>query len=385
MLELIPTLSRWVAANKGRPIAAATVIAARGSVPRPVGTSMFVSGQGDNQPHSILGSISGGCVEGAVVASALEVIANDSPRTESFGYDSDDAFAVGLTCGGELDIYIQPLTHSEIAQILPAREVHLAIVRRLEPAAKRRAKPVVIESSLAFDELEDGLRPLFPADVSLATRAATIIQPILKRGGTAMVTVPLAERPGGKKNGADSVQLLVESRLPVPRLIVVGANDFGAALIPAAQLLGYHVTLVEARRAFAVQDRFATADKIACAWPHEYLQAEAAAKRLDSSTVLCVLSHDPKFDVPLLRTALKLDLAYVGAMGSRRSHQQRVAALVGTTDSPLELERLHSPIGLDLSASTPAEIAISILAEIMTSTRPLATGSSLRELTGPIH
>jgi xanthine dehydrogenase accessory factor len=187
----------------------------------------------------------------------------------------------------------------------------------------------------------------------------------------------------------EPVTLLVESRLPPARLLIFGANDFGAALLPAAQLLGYHVTLCDARPAFAGQSRFAGADQVVAAWPHRYLAEEAAAGRIDARTVACVLTHDPKFDIPLLHTALGLDLAYVGAMGSRRSHRQRVDALLAAGVGPEDLSRLHSPIGLDLGAVTPAEVAVSITAELVASRSRSAGASvlaaSLKDGAGPIH
>jgi xanthine dehydrogenase accessory factor len=181
------------------------------------------------------------------------------------------------------------------------------------------------------------------------------------------------------------VTLLVESRLPPARMLVFGANDFGAALLPAARLLGYHVTLCDARPAFAGQERFAPAHEVVTDWPHRYLAAEAAAGRLDARTVVCVLTHDPKFDLPLLETALRLDLAYVGAMGSRRSSAQRIEALLAAGVTPDEVERLHSPIGLDLGAVSPAEVAVSIVAELVAARTRSARGLSLKHGSGPIH
>jgi len=162
------------------------------------------------------------------------------------------------------------------------------------------------------------------------------------------------------------------------------ARNFGAALVPAGKLLGYHVTLCDARPAFTGQERFRAADQLATAWPHRYLAAEAAAGRIDARTVVCVLSHDPKFDIPLLRTALDLGLAYVGAMGSRRSHRQRVDSLLAEGTTAEALQRLHSPIGLDLGAVTPAEVAVSVTAEIIAS-RGDASAAPLKDRSGPIH
>ncbi|EMY32299.1 xanthine and CO dehydrogenases maturation factor, XdhC/CoxF family protein, partial [Arthrobacter crystallopoietes BAB-32] len=185
--------------------------------------------------------------------------------------------------------------------------------------------------------------------------------------------------------GGEPPTLLVETRLPPPRLLVFGANDFGAALVPQAKLLGYRVTLCDARPAFVQQPRFAAADDVVASWPHRYLAGEAAAGRLDSRSVVCVLTHDPKFDIPLLDTALGLDLAYLGAMGSQRSHRQRVRDLLAKGVDPQDLARLHSPIGLDLQAVTPAEVAVSIMAQVIASRNSAATGQPLSERSGPIH
>jgi xanthine dehydrogenase accessory factor len=168
-------------------------------------------------------------------------------------------------------------------------------------------------------------------------------------------------------------------------MLVVGANDFGAALVPAAKLLGYSVTLVDARPAFAAQARFEAADDVVADWPHRYLAAEAAAGRIDARTAICVLTHDPKFDIPLLEQALALDVAFVGAMGSRRSHRQRVDELLALGVVPEHLGRLHSPIGLDLGAVTPAEVAVSITAELIAAGRGVPTCAPLRDGAGPIH
>lgn len=388
MIELLNELPGWQTATRGTCCAVATVIAASGSVPRPVGTSMLVAmSESPDDVPAVLGSLSGGCVEGAVVATALEVLDDGVARLARFGYSREDAFAVGLTCGGELEVHVERLAPDAMASL--SREPAFAVVRRLAGAGERAHDDVASLALLAAPpagpaELAAALAPLFPGEAATAHRAAELVAPVLAHGAPAVVPVEPAGGCAVVPNPGP-IRLLVESRLPAPRFLVVGANDFGAALIPAAKLLGYHVTLVDARRAFAAQERFAAADKVAVTWPHEYLSAEAAAGRLDSRTVLCVLSHDPKFDVPLLDAALRLELAYVGAMGSRRSHEQRIAALLEAGHGPLDLARLHSPIGLDLCAVTPAEVAVSILAEVVASRAGGASGTSLRDRSGRIH
>ena len=415
MLDLMPSLSRWRPAVSGERCAVATIVAASGSVPRPPGTSMLVSETG-----RILGSLSGGCVEGAVVESALEVMADGGSRLEHFGYSREDAFAVGLTCGGELEVHIQPLGSApgglrlENLQALAGHGpvgAPLALIRRIDtngggavvipdPATYR------VESSAELAALLGLTHVGAPAAGRLMLAAAAQLEPLLRGGRTGLVRLAPPEGclpataatpgegsvevsgtavPQSEGISPEPAMLLVESRLPAARMMVFGANDFGAALLPAAKLLGYRVTLCDARPAFSGQDRFAAADDVATDWPHRYLAAEASAGRVDARTVICVLTHDPKFDIPLLRTALGLDAAFVGAMGSRRSHRQRVDALLEAGVTPAQLARLHSPIGLDLGAVTPAEVAVSITAELIAARSGAAACPPLRDGTGPIH
>lgn len=400
MLDLIPSLSSWPPAVAGERYAVATVVAATGSVPRPVGTSMLVAESG-----AVLGSLSGGCVEGAVVALALEAMDDGGTRHGTFGYSAADAFAAGLTCGGELQIHIEPADASlrgavrQLASVRPGDPV--ALVRRLDAGG---SGAVVIPDPATFSVAGS---PEASALLGLAAQGGgnrgdrnggdwdhagvARIESFLRGGGSGIVetgeadTCPAGPGGDGQHPAQEPVTLLVESRLAPPRMLVFGANDFGAALVPAAKLLGYRVTLVDARPAFATQARFACADEVVTDWPHRYLAAEAAAGRIDPRTVACVLSHDPKFDIPLLETALALDLAYVGAMGSRRSHLQRVDDLLDAGVRPERIAQLHSPIGLDLGAVTPAEVAVSVTAELIASRSRKSSCTPLRETSGPIH
>ncbi|MEW1822354.1 XdhC family protein [Arthrobacter sp. NPDC080031] len=393
MLDLMPSLGTWRPAVSGQRCAVATIVAAGGSVPRPLGTSMLVSEHGD-----VLGSLSGGCVEGAVVEAALQAMHDGGSRLESFGYSAEDAFAVGLTCGGELEVHIQPIQSTSAAgldeALLNAASggSSLALVRRLDAGGGA----VVVPDPARFSATGSReLSALLGGNDALIRSAAAQLEPLLHGGRTGLVRLAPAEGCGGSTPEAEPITLFVESRLPAARMLIFGANDFGAALLPAGKLLGYEVTLCDARPAFSGQGRFLAADQLVTDWPHRYLAAEAAAARIDSRTVVCVLTHDPKFDIPLLETALALDLAYVGAMGSRRSHRQRIDGLL-ERGVPVEvLERLHSPIGLDLGAVTPAEVAVSITAEILASRAPRPASAcapypasgwgSLKDGTGPIH
>jgi xanthine dehydrogenase accessory factor len=394
MLDLIGPLSTWPPALAGQRCAVATIVAASGSVPRPVGTSMLVSETG-----TVLGSLSGGCVEGAVVAQALEAMDDGGPRLEPFGYSTAGSLAAGLTCGGELEVHIAPFggengcggalrtALGRLASCGPADPV--ALLRRVDtggsgavliadPANFRVGGFPGIGGLLGVPALAD--------EVSAA--AAAQLESLVRGGGTGLVRV----QPGAcrtdttSRHAPEPATLLVESRLPAPRMLVFGANDFSAALLPAAKLLGYHVTLIDARPAFAAQARLAAAaDEVVTGWPHPYLAAEARAGRLDRRTVVCVLTHDTKFDLPLLETALTLDLAYVGAMGSRESHLQRVDDLLAAGVHAERIALLHSPIGLDLGAVTPPEVAVSVAAEIIAARSRSTSCLPLRDTSGPIH
>ncbi len=387
MLDLIPSLGPWVPRLAGRTFAVATILAASGSVPRPIGTSMLVTASGE-----VLGSLSGGCVEGAVLALAQEAMDDGVPRHETFGFSSADAFAAGLTCGGELAVHIQPVAAGTDAATHPLRAalLRLAVLGPDEPVALVR---LVGHAGGAAVVLSDPAVFWVAAHPELASvlhgESALQVEAILRGGGTGLVSLAgqgeCAPDRTGQPQPSGEPAILVESRLAPPRMLVFGANDFGAALVPAAKLLGYHVTLVDARPAFASQPRFAAADQVVTDWPHRYLAAEAAAGRLDSRTVAAVLTHDPKFDIPLLETALAMELAYVGAMGSRRSHLQRVEELLSAGVPPERIAQLHSPIGLDLGAVTPAEVAVSVTAELIAARNRTASCMPLRETSGAIH
>lgn len=388
MLDLIPSLGPWAPRLAAREFAVATIVAASGSVPRPVGTSMLVAGSGD-----VLGSLSGGCVEGAVVALAREAMDDGVPRHGSFGFSSADAFAAGLTCGGELGIQIQP-----VPAAVPGKTTHPLRAALLQLAGLGPAHPVALVRLLgtpggAAVVLADPGAFRLAGSSELAAllhgEPALQVESLVRSGGAGLVRLPQPGECAPVKSGdaqpAAEPAILVESRLAPPRMLVFGANDFGAALVPAAKLLGYHVTLVDARPAFASQPRFAAADQVVTDWPHRYLAAEAAAARTDSRTVAAVLTHDPKVDLPLLETALALDLAYVGAMGSRRSHHLRVEQLLDAGVPPERIAQLHSPIGLDLGAVTPAEVAVSVTAELIAARTRAASCQPLRETSGTIH
>ncbi|GAB3999412.1 XdhC family protein [Nocardioides marmoraquaticus] len=370
MREVLPELLRWWEA--GETVGVGTVVATFRSAPRPPGASMLVGPGGE-----AVGSVSGGCVEGAVYELGQEVVADGTPVLQRYGVSDDDAFAVGLTCGGILDVYVEKVSRETFpelgdvaADIEAGRPVALAtVVEHPDPAWLGRrllVRPDTVEGALmserATDAVTDDARGL------------------LASGHSATLTYG----PDGERRG-EGMRVFCWAFAPAPRMLVFGAIDFAAAVASVGHFLGYHVTVCDARPVFATATRFPDADEVVVGWPHKYLAAEVDAGRIDSRTVLCVLTHDPKFDVPLLEVALRLDdVAYVGAMGSRRTHDARLERLREAGLSDTELDRLSSPIGLDLGARTPEETAVSIAAEIIAG-RWGGTGERLRTTDGRIH
>ncbi|WP_372698948.1 XdhC family protein [Arthrobacter sp. JSM 101049] len=379
MLDLLPDLEALLGEGPmGQACALATIVGSSGSVPRPVGTSMLVTVGGE-----VRGSLSGGCVEGAVLEACTEAMADGVPRREHFGYSADDAFAVGLMCGGSLEVLIQPLGPGDLG--LPDRTGTVrvadgcALVRRIDGMG---GPPILVADPLGFEASSIATELLAVlGDEGMARSAASQLEPLVRAGHTGVIRVA----PAGAGRQGEPAELFVESRLPAPPLLVFGANDFAAALLETAKPLGYRTTLVDARAVFADPSAFSQADEVIVQWPHAYLEDLRAAGPIDPRTVVCVLTHDPKFDIPVLHAALGLGVAYVGAMGSRSSDRQRRAALLEAGTTPEQLARLRSPIGLDVGASTPQEVAVSIVAEILASRYGKDAPQPLSRVAGPIH
>ncbi|TDO51693.1 xanthine dehydrogenase accessory factor [Kribbella sp. VKM Ac-2527] len=366
MLNIVDTLLQWC--RESRPFALATIVQVNGSAPLPPGTSLAVSSEG-----AAVGSVSGGCVEGAVYDLCQEIL--ESGRTAvraSFGYADDEGIAIGLTCGGEIEILVQ--------RIDPAIQPHLALA--LDELA--RGRPGAIAHVVDGPEEVLGRTIYVPHDGEhrgtlggevedgiVAARASGL----LRAGQTARVEV------GGDADSCpDRLSILVHASASRPRMLIFGAVDFADALSQAGRFLGYHVTVCDARPVFATPTRFPHADEVVRDWPHRYL----ANTEVDARTAICVLTHDAKFDIPLLRLALRLPVGYVGAMGSRRTHDDRLQRLREAGVPTHQLANLHSPIGLDLGARTPQETALAIAAEIIAHANQ-GTGLSLTDGSGPIH
>ncbi|MFI5661945.1 XdhC family protein [Streptomyces sp. NPDC051684] len=369
MLDIADELYRWV--EQGRDFAVATVVAVGGSAPRQPGAALAVDGEG-----TAIGSVSGGCVEGAVYELCAQALEDGETVLERFGYSDDDAFAVGLTCGGVIDILVTPVRASDTAvrEVL-ARALGAAATGEAAALARIVSGPAELRGRALLVRPDGSHEGGFGAHPELDRTVAGEAAAFLDAGRTG--TLEIGEQ--GSRCGSP-LTVLVESSVPAPRMIVFGAIDFASALVRMGKFLGYRVTVCDARPVFATAARFPDADEIVVEWPHEYLERT----EVDGRTVLCVLTHDAKFDVPLLRLALRLPVAYVGAMGSRRTHLDRNERLreVGVTE--LELARLRSPIGLDLGARTPEEVAVSIASQIVADRRG-GTGVSLTGAHTPIH
>jgi xanthine dehydrogenase accessory factor len=366
LAELLPI---WRA---GDTAGVATVVRTLRSAPRPAGAVMVVAPDG-----TVTGSVSGGCVEAAVYELATEVVRTGRPELQRYGISGDDAFAVGLTCGGEIDVFAEPVSRRTFPQLQAVAD---------DIAAHR---PTAVATVIAHpDPARLGRRLVLTADAvdgSLGSARADAAvtddaRGLLAAGRTAVLTYG----PDGQRQDA-GMEVFVASHAPPPRMLIFGAIDFAAALARQGAFLGYRVTVCDARPVFATATRFPDADEVVVGWPDRYLCGQAEQGAIDWRTVVCVLTHDPKFDVPLLQVALRLPkLAYVGAMGSRRTHEDRLKRLREAGLTEAELKRLASPIGLDLGARTPEETAVSIAAEIIARCWG-GGGRPLTEVGGRIH
>jgi xanthine dehydrogenase accessory factor len=373
--DILSQITKWWEA--GESFGLATVVGTYRSAPRDPGAALAVRAAGDRE---VVGSVSGGCVEGAVYELALEVCATGSPVFETYGVSDDDAFAVGLTCGGIIDMFVERVDRASFPEL---GEI-AAAVGRGEPVAVATviSGPGRIGARRIIWAEDRGGGPGRPASSAGTLGSARLDAAVDDDAGGLLAQGLTGIRrygAGGERLG-DELSVFVHSFAPAPRMLVFGAIDFAASVARVGKFLGYHVTVCDARPVFATSSRFPDADQVVVDWPHRFL----AAADVDARTVICVLTHDPKFDVPLLEVALRTPAAYIGAMGSRRTHQDRLARLrdSGLTDE--DLSRLRSPIGLDLGARTPEETAVSIAAELI-QLRWGGTGQALTNTAGRIH
>jgi xanthine dehydrogenase accessory factor len=376
--DILNKVTKWWEA--GETFGLATVVRTYRSAPRDPGAALAVSPDGE-----VIGSVSGGCVEGAVYELSTDVSQTGSPVLQTYGVSDDDAFAVGLTCGGIIDIFVEPVDQvrfPELGDIAAAveRGEPVAVATVIGGPGQIGARRVIWGRETASGSEEDdgwhtGASGTLGSGDRLDTAVDDDVRGMLAQGLTGI------RRYGehGERRG-DELSVFVNSFAPPPRMLVFGAIDFAAAVARVGKFLGYHVTVCDARQVFATKSRFPDADEVIVEWPHRFL----AGTSVDGRTVICVLTHDPKFDVPLLEVALRTPAGYIGAMGSRRTHEDRLERLreAGLTDG--ELARLRSPIGLDLGARTPEETAVSIAAELI-QLRWGGSGQPLTATDGRIH
>jgi xanthine dehydrogenase accessory factor len=370
MRDVLDEIVKWYEAGRG--FGLATVVNTFRSAPRPPGAAMAVSGEGE-----AVGSVSGGCVEGAVYELAREVMESGQPVVQRYGVSDDDAFAVGLTCGGILDVLVEPVTTAtfpEFAEVAAAvaRGEPVAVATVVGGPGKVGARRVIWG-----DRASGSLAPGEPHAERLDAAVDDDARGMLAQGLTG---IRRYGREGERR--LDELEVFVHSFAPPPRMLVFGAIDFAAAVAREGKFLGYRVTVCDARPVFATSKRFPDADEVVVKWPHRFL--EEIREEIDERTVICVLTHDPKFDVPLLEAALRTPAGYIGAMGSRRTHDDRMARLREAGVGQEALARLRSPIGLDLGARTPEETAVSIAAELI-QLRWGGTGRPLTDTRGRIH
>jgi xanthine dehydrogenase accessory factor len=351
----------------GVPFALATVIDTSRSAPRPAGATLAVHPDG-----RIVGNVSGGCVEPAVVQLAGEILNGAAPERVRFGYSDDEAVAVGLTCGGEVEILVRRVA----VETLPLEPLAVAL---------RSDRPVVLATVVAADDAPDlvGASMVVTESDAHGALVGTPLGRVIaleSRGALGAGGVSLRRIGADGRRMAEGVTVLLESFADRPRMVVFGAVDYAAAVASVGRLLGYRVTVCDARAAFATEERFPDADEVVVDWPHRYL----ARITLDARSAVCVLTHDPKFDVPAIVEALRTPAAYIGVMGSRRTHEDRLVRLREAGVDEAGLDRLRSPIGLALGGRSPQETAIAIAAELVM-VRNAASGLPLRETTGPLH
>jgi xanthine dehydrogenase accessory factor len=382
MRDILSKITPWWAA--GETFGLATVVRTFRSAPRDPGAALAVSAGGE-----VIGSVSGGCVEGAVYELSTDVSGTGNPVLQTYGVSDDDAFAVGLTCGGIIDVFVEPVDQArfpELGEIAAAveRGEPVAVATVIAGPGQTGARRVIWarpDSGAGDDRDESGQGWHTGASGTLGSGGrldAAVDDDV--RGMLAQGLTGIRRYGAHGERRGDELSVFVNSFAPPPRMLVFGAIDFAAAVARVGKFLGYHVTVCDARQVFATKSRFPDADEVVVEWPHRFL----AGTSVDSRTVICVLTHDPKFDVPLLEVALRTPAGYIGAMGSRRTHDDRLARLreVGLTGE--ELARLRSPIGLDLGARTPEETAVSIAAELI-QLRWGGTGHPLTATEGRIH
>ena len=321
MRDVLEILESWVA--EGKDVVTATVVRTERSAPRDPGAVLAVSSTGE-----VAGSVTGGCVEPAVYEEAQEVLAGGDARLVSYGIADEEAFDVGLPCGGTVDIFIDRLDPEVLAAVA---------------AAVKEERPIALSTRILGGKVGGG-NLLTPATTAADDPASRL----LARGENGIIE-------------AEGEATFVSSFAPRPRMYVFGAIDFASAVASVGKFLGFHVTVCDARAKFVTRERFPDADELVVQWPDEYL----ASAPIDERTAICVLTHDDKFDVPILKVALESAAGYIGAMGSRRTTEKRLERMKAEGVPEDRVDRIYAPIGLKIGARSPEEVAVTIAAQII--------------------
>jgi xanthine dehydrogenase accessory factor len=345
--DIAAEIRRW--RERGEEFALATVVATRRSAPRPIGSTLAVSASGE-----MCGSVSGGCVENEVYGNAQEVLGGGAPRLLNYGISDDLALSVGLPCGGEIDVFVESADPELVDRLIEVAENGEPAVRLTVIGGDDVGAELLV--------LEDG-RTFGGGPSELAQYAEELI-----RGGRSQVLE------------LDRWTIFADVFGPPPTLVVYGAVDTAEAICRAAKGLGWRAVVADARGKFATRERLPSADEVIVAWPEEAF----AQVGLDYRTAVVVLTHDDKFDVPALSASLASEAFYVGALGSRRNQERRRERLLEAGVDEEQLDRMSGPCGLDIGASTPAETALSIVAEIL-ARRAGRDGGPLKDASGRIH
>ena len=338
MLDIIKELDEWI--SNGEEIALATVVGTWGSAPRPVGSRLAATRSG-----RFAGSVSGGCVEGAVIEASQEVLASGNPHLLTFGVADEQAWEVGLACGGTIQVFLEPFTalaplYPALKELLESRKPAVLINLLAGPAELLNRKLLVSKSSSIQGDLEIPTKH---------EQLLSLARDHFRQGDSAIHQL------------GDDISLFIESFLPRPRLIIIGAVHLTQALLPMAQAAGFDTVVIDPRGTFAAPERFKQAGELIKAWPQETLP-ELNINKYD---YVVVISHDPKLDDPALKISLRSNARYIGALGSRKTHKDRLKRLKEAGLPNEQLARIHAPIGLPLGGSSTGEVAVSIIAEIL--------------------
>lgn len=337
MRDIYQDIERWLEAGR-KGIAIATVVQSWGSSPRKAGAKMAISESGD-----ISGSVSGGCVEGAVIETAQEILQGGKPRLLHFGVADESAWEVGLACGGSIDVFVELLNPDSFTYY-----------QKMYRRDSEGANVTVIQGP---DQLVGKHMQFGPEEA----QKGSLGQPLSELVSAAAVSARQSQR----LQLTNDIELFIDLIRPTPTLVMVGGVHIAVGLAKIAQILGYHTIVVDPRRAFSSEARFPQVDRLIQAWPEKAF----AVLELTSVTAVAMLTHDPKIDDPALRASLNSPAFYIGALGSRKTHAKRQQRLADMGFSEAQIGRIHGPIGLDIGAATPEEIGLSVMAEVVAAFR----------------